>query len=471
MIKKPHTDSREYSTLILNNGLEVLLISDEAADKASAALDVNVGSLQDPKEIPGLAHFCEHLLFMGTKTYPSENEYSSFLSQHGGRSNAFTAGDHTNYYFDIHAEYLEGALDRFSKFFIEPLFLDSCIDRELQAVHSEHEKNLNSDTWKIYQLLKYISDPKHPFCSFSTGNLQTLRDDPIAKGINLREWLLDFHSKLYSANTMKLVILGKEPVSVLEKWARAMFSGIESKDVSPTVFQIPCREGQLQKMILQKSVKDLRNVILLFPCPDYHDNYKTRPLSYFSHMLGHESAGSILSLLKKKGLAQSLNSGPSFYGSRGFEFFKITIEVTELGLANYQDVVAIVFQYLELLKSHGIAEWIYNECRTINRNFFAFREKISPSSYTSNLAGYMHKFAVEDFLQGNSMMEVYDETLLKDALSHLTPHNFLLMIQSNLIEAEFKEAELWEVEYWYKTKFNVSPFEESFANVSILELI
>jgi len=37
----------------------------------------------DPEELPGLAHFCEHMLFLGTEKYPVENEYSRFLSENG----------------------------------------------------------------------------------------------------------------------------------------------------------------------------------------------------------------------------------------------------------------------------------------------------------------------------------------------------------------------------------------------------
>ncbi len=52
---------------MLENGLEALLIRDEKTDKASGALDVKVGHLADPEDLQGLAHFCEHLLFMGTE--------------------------------------------------------------------------------------------------------------------------------------------------------------------------------------------------------------------------------------------------------------------------------------------------------------------------------------------------------------------------------------------------------------------
>lgn len=56
---------------MLENGIEALLIRDEKTDKAAAALDVKAGHLADPEDLQGLAHFCEHLLFMGTEKVSS----------------------------------------------------------------------------------------------------------------------------------------------------------------------------------------------------------------------------------------------------------------------------------------------------------------------------------------------------------------------------------------------------------------
>jgi insulysin len=78
-IKKSKLDKREYKYLTLPNKLRVILISNPMADKGSASLDVKVGVSLDQKPLYGTAHFLEHMLFMGTKKYPLENEYSSFM--------------------------------------------------------------------------------------------------------------------------------------------------------------------------------------------------------------------------------------------------------------------------------------------------------------------------------------------------------------------------------------------------------
>lgn len=165
--------------------------------------------MSDPKEVPGLAHFCEHMLFLGTTKYPAQNEYSKYLSQHGGSSNASTHLDHTNYYFDVDPDNLDSMLDRFSQFFVDPLFTESATEKEMNAVNSEHEKNLASDTWRIDQIDKSSADPNHPYSKFGTGNIETLDIIPKQKNIDVRQELLKFHKMWYSSNIMALSVLGK----------------------------------------------------------------------------------------------------------------------------------------------------------------------------------------------------------------------------------------------------------------------
>lgn len=92
-------NDREHRYLELENGLKVLLVHDGSADKAAAALDVYIGSADNPKDRPGLAHFLEHMLFLGTEKYPEPDAYQAFVNANGGSHNAFTATEHTNYFF------------------------------------------------------------------------------------------------------------------------------------------------------------------------------------------------------------------------------------------------------------------------------------------------------------------------------------------------------------------------------------
>lgn len=155
--------------------------------------------------------------------------------------------DSTNYYFQVGHEFLEPALDRFSQFFIAPLFLADCTDRELNAVDSEHKKNLQSDTWRLFQLDKSLSSPSYPYNTFGTGNLVSLKEEPTAKGLDVRQAFMNFHETYYSANLMKLVVLGRESLDQLEQWVVDKFSSVKNKSLKPPEFKgKPFTEKELQ---------------------------------------------------------------------------------------------------------------------------------------------------------------------------------------------------------------------------------
>ena len=114
-------------------------------EKSYVSIGINIGSFANPKNYEGLAHFLEHMLFMGSKKYPDENYYNTRLNEMGGYSNAYTAEMETIYYFSVFDNGMEEMLDIFSRFFIDPLFKEDSVKREMNAVNSEYMKNINSD--------------------------------------------------------------------------------------------------------------------------------------------------------------------------------------------------------------------------------------------------------------------------------------------------------------------------------------
>uniref|UniRef100_A0A8C1J471 Insulin-degrading enzyme n=1 Tax=Cyprinus carpio TaxID=7962 RepID=A0A8C1J471_CYPCA len=388
IIRSPE-DKREYRGLEFTNGLKAILISDPTTDKSSAALDVHIGSLSDPDNISGLAHFCEHMLFLGTEKYPKENEYSQFLSEHAGSSNAFTSGEHTNYYFDVSHEHLQGALDRFAQFFLCPLFDESCKDREVNAVDSEHEKNLMNDAWRLFQLEKATGNPKHPFSKFGTGNKLTLETRPSKQGIDIREELLKFHSTYYSSNLMGFCVLGRESLDDLTSMVVKLFGEVENKNVPlPEFPSHPFQEEHLRQFYKVVPIKDIRNLYVTFPIPDLQKYYKSNPGHYLGHLIGHEGPGSLLSELKAKGWVNTLVGGQK-EGARGFMFFIINVDLTEEGLLHVEDIIFHMFQYIQKLRTEGPQEWVFQECKDLNTVAFRFKDKERPRGYTSKVAGLL----------------------------------------------------------------------------------
>ena len=194
-LKSPNDDNL-YRYVQLDNQLQVLLISAPDSDKAAASMNVAVGSGDDPANREGLSHFLEHMLFLGTEKYPDPGEYQQFIKSHGGSHNAFTAFQDTNYFFDVQAEHLKEALDRFAEQFSDPLFTPELVDRERRAVHSEFSAKQKDDSRRFYSVKKAVSNPDHAFHQFAVGNLTTLENTDQRP---LRPDLVDFWKAHYSS--------------------------------------------------------------------------------------------------------------------------------------------------------------------------------------------------------------------------------------------------------------------------------
>ena len=177
-IRTPNTDTRAYKHITLSNGLQAMLVSDPEAFSAAAALCVSVGQMDDPECVQGLAHFLEHMLFLGTEKFPEESNFDQFCASAAGYSNAWTSLDHTMYHFIVSKSKLQEALDRFAAFFSCPLFSPDGTEREMKAVDSEHNKNLQDDDRREYQLMRATSAASHPMSRFGAGNMRSLFDLP-----------------------------------------------------------------------------------------------------------------------------------------------------------------------------------------------------------------------------------------------------------------------------------------------------
>ncbi|KAJ2811180.1 metalloprotease [Coemansia furcata] len=177
-IDKSASDTNDYKLIRLSNNLVVMCVHDAQAKTAAAALCVNVGSNVDPVELPGLAHFLEHMMFR-----------------------------------------------------------KDSIDCELIAIDSEYKGLLNKDIRRLNQLERKLSDPNHPYSKFTTGNIETLKQGAKDYGLDLHEELVKFYNKYYSSDIMRLAIYGSQSLDQLVEWAVSKFSDIKkfwNKYVNPS---------------------------------------------------------------------------------------------------------------------------------------------------------------------------------------------------------------------------------------------
>ncbi|KAK2169696.1 hypothetical protein NP493_1179g00008 [Ridgeia piscesae] len=399
---------------------------------SAAALCIGVGSFCDPPDIPGLAHFLEHMVFMGSEKYPDENDFDAYVKQFGGNSNAYTECESTVFYFDIQQKNFREALDRFANFFIKPLLKRDSMEREILAVDSEFEMNLQSDNHRKEQLMASMAKAGHPMNKFMWGNKYTLNEMPLQNNIDIHSRLKRFHRVMYGARFMTLAVQARETLDTLQEWVTDIFSAIPDKN--PLTLQHSTsytKVGVLGGGRVTRELKVLGVAGEEHPrggadLVSYHHNSSTtgdspltlttlrvKPLAYLGWLIGHEGGGSILSYLKKRLWAVGLTSGNTEGGwehNSTWAAFSISIVLTEEGLAHIFEVITSIFEYLALLRQQGPVKRIYEEIQTIELNEFRWQEQIDAVDYVENLCDCMQYYSVEDYLTGDDLFFEYNES-------------------------------------------------------------
>jgi secreted Zn-dependent insulinase-like peptidase len=451
VLKQSPNDPKQYQAITLANGLRVLLIHNDETSKSAAALAVNVGHFNDPKDRQGLAHFLEHMLFLGTKNFPDGSEYQKFINQHGGSHNAWTGTEHTCFFFDIQAPHYTPALQRFSEFFIAPLLADEFVIKERENIDAEFTLKLKDDMRRLYDVHKDTVNPEHPFSKFSVGNLDTLAD---RSGKNISHEVKRFFEQFYRAQYMTLALEGPQELSELQTLAEQLFTDIASSSQALPAITQPLYLPTDQKIKINVCpVKNDHQLIISFAMDSIDQYYRDKPESIIAYLLGHEGKGSILSLLKKHDWALALTAGSGINGSN-FKDFNISIALTELGEKHLSHVIDVVFAYINLLKKEGIAEHYYQEKQQISYLAFTFHEKMQPIDSVSQLVINMQHYPEEDYIFGDYVMSGLSRKNVAKLLGNLHVNNMRIMHVSH--NNEFSHHS-----FWYQVPYHVTAINES----------
>ena len=440
---KSERDERLYSVIELDNRLKVALVSDERLQKAAAALSVAVGSNANPEGREGLAHFLEHMLFLGTEKFPEVGEYQSYISANGGSHNAFTAYDNTTYFFDIKTDSLEPALDRFSQFFISPLFDPDYVDRERNAVHSEFESKRLEDGRRSYVADKLIMNPEHSWSMFTVGNLDTLSNnanDPIQPD------LINFYERYYSANLMTAAIIGPQSLAELEQLARTYFGPIKNSNAAK--YQDTERlydDARLPMQLEVKTLKAMQQLRISFPLPERRSHWQTKPLYFVANQLGYEGKGSLLSYLKQRGWAEGLGAWVGIDLEKESRF-DISIDLTQAGQEHYKEVVEAVFAKLKLLQAKGLQPQLFDEQRQLAQTDFLFQQPSDPSSEATRLTQMLAQYPESELLRAPYYFGDFDAELVNGYLELMVPERMILTHYSDTAVTDQREG-LYGIEY------------------------
>lgn len=462
-IRRPLTDKRTYLHTTFDSGLRVLVVSDPEAEKASFAVAVEAGSLEDPPAFQGLAHFCEHMLFLGSQKYPDTEAFSTTLALYGGKHNAYTAAEETVYFNEINNDGVEKGMDIFAQFFISPTFKEQMVDKEIHAVDSEHKKNQPDTQRRLWHLLRSRANPENPMHQFATGDLETLKTEPERHGQSLVGALRDFHSRNYCPSRLHLVIVSNTSTSAQLDLAHRHFDALASNvngscPARPTYLDKPPYSRELGNLGRQFTVatSGAPQLWVMIPLPPLRGKYKQLAEAYVWNALGHYGPGSLKALLKREDLSHSY----SFYAESsvaGSVMF-VTFALTAKGAKEPYSLLEYFFAYVAGMRKAGVDDGLLDSLRRLRQLEFDYQEK-KPSEFdfVSSLAGSMPKYSPQDILTGGFIIDQPDRELIDQVLAALVPSNMNIA----LVSPDFNSTAAGQREPYYDFRYDEVPIEPS----------
>lgn len=422
---------REHRLMRLPNGLLCLLVSDPRFDKVSTALCVACGSFRDPDSLPGLAHLCEHMLFMGTKEYPGPSLYFESIQKNGGACNAYTMGQKTCFQFEVPLNFnsmgeseFYGILQNFASFFKSPKFSSKYLKGEINIIENEHRSNITSEEKVLFHGLRILANKNHLFSRFSTGNSTTLKFEN-----GIRSILSNYYSKYYKAENMSLVICGPQSVNQLQKFVVSCFSGIPSSIKENIKRESPYSQSLPKISILEDSWNDIDSNIPIFSefqkIVGIKSNTTTPRIQIlwtlklskhiklwvraWCSLLGDESIGSISRFLSDN-YYSTLTYAYSQTLSQGTEAVILEISLSYLGSKNVHRVIAAALKFIEVLVSSDQFQLrIYlEELSTVEKVNFFYSDAVENSmEEASRLAELLHEDLSENGLGATNILRGY----------------------------------------------------------------
>lgn len=435
------TDKAEFRHLVLANGLRVLLVSDPNFNKSGAALVVGTGQLDDPFDMVGLAHFTEHMLFLGTEKYPDVSSYGAFMQSNGGYNNAYTTTDITNFQFEVRNEAFAEGVDRLAQFFIAPLINADYASREVNAVNNEAMRHVQNDGRRILNVRRELYNPAAGESKFSVGNKVTLAHADAAA-------VRRFYETHYSADRMALALAGTASLDELEKLARDKFAAVPKRDL-PKPDREPVflpRKAALRLATIEP-VKDIRQLELEFVLPATRPDFASKPDQLLTDLLNYAGRGGLVQYLKAAGLATAVGA-EIWERTPNYGSLFVTVDLTPAGEQAHQRVLQTVFSYIHHLQSAPFPADFYRDEARIAALKETYDDRGEGAELATQLANEALFYPLDVAERAPYVWAKPDEAAYRRLLGVLTPDNLLVTLAAKGVPTDKTEA-IYGTKYAY----------------------
>ncbi len=335
----------EFSRRRLDNGLRVILHSDRRMPLVHVTVHYRVGSSYETPRNSGFAHLFEHLMFQGSANVP-KNEHGRLVDAAGGRWNATTSKDRTNYFQTLPSNHLSLALwleaDRMRSLRIT----EENFENQRQTVLEEKKQSYDNRPYgKAFLRFDEIAYDNWAYGHPVIGS----EEDLVAAKLGDVE---AFHRKHYRPGNATLVVAGDiEPESAFEEIAMRFESIPNGSPPPPPDLTEPARDAPRREDVADR-LAVLPGLLVGYPMPELGT-----PDSYALSLLGLALTAGESSILRRlmvyeKNWVTGISSGPNGY--RGPQMFTVWTQV-QAGVDS-EDALKTVIERLEGLAAEPLAE-------------------------------------------------------------------------------------------------------------------
>lgn len=264
LIKSEKDTRLEITRTQLTNGMQVVIVPLKRVPAVTHMLVVKAGGADDAGELPGLAHFLEHLMFTGTEKYP-QGAYDKTLTRLGAEHNAFTTYDYTAYYVTIAKEHLETVMQLESDRLQHLRFDDAKAAREKNVILEERQSRVdNQPAAQLSEQMRAIQYLAHPYGRPLIGWADTISRFT-AKAAE------DFYTRYYRASNMALVIVGDVDVAQAQKLIANYYGTLPTSPVPERIWAKEPTLPTTRTVTLHDARVQQKRLTLVFDAPSLGD--------------------------------------------------------------------------------------------------------------------------------------------------------------------------------------------------------
>lgn len=369
----------------LDNGLRVLVHTDNSTPIVSFNMLYNVGSRDEEPDKTGFAHLFEHLMFGGSINIPSFDEP---LERVGAENNAFTSNDITNYYITVPKPNLETAFWMESDRMLSLAFSKKSLDTQKKVVVEEfNQRYLNQPYGDVWLLLRPLAYKHHPYQWPTIG-----KSVDHIKNATL-DYVKEFFFKHYAPNNAILCVAGPVSKEEIYQLSNKWFGPIERRDVIARNLPKEPTQTEPRRLEVVRDVPYDAIYKAFHMCNRNHPDFHTYDL--MSDLLSNgRSARLFQRLVKELGLFSDVNA--FITGDIDEGLFVITGRLVKG--TTFEQGEAAIDEELGLLTSEPISEYELEKVKNKFESNFTFGET-SPLDKAMNLCFFELVSQAEDINQ------------------------------------------------------------------------